>query len=103
MSLRALSGVIFTTLRAGFALNVVSSPVKGLIPLRSFVAGLRTTLILERPGIVKQSRYFLLAQAVGVGQCREDFRLGHGLLAARRFRLFLRHFGKPFSEGMQYA
>jgi hypothetical protein len=37
-------------LRAGFALNVVSSPVKGLTPLRALVAGFLTTLILIKPG-----------------------------------------------------
>ena len=43
MSFRVLSGRIFTMLRAGLALNMVSSPVKGLMPLRALVAGLRTT------------------------------------------------------------
>ena len=39
MSFRPLSGRILTTLRAGLAANTVSSPVNGLIPLRSLVAG----------------------------------------------------------------
>lgn len=39
-----------TTLRAGLALNVVSWPVKGLMPLRALVAGLRTTVTFIRPG-----------------------------------------------------
>ena len=38
-----------TALRAGLALKVVSSPVNGLIPLRAFVAGFLTTLILHKP------------------------------------------------------
>ena len=40
MSLSFFNGRIFTTLRAGLALNIVFSPVKGLMPSRSFVAGL---------------------------------------------------------------
>jgi hypothetical protein len=32
MSLRFFNGRIFTTFRAGLALNMVSSPVKGLMP-----------------------------------------------------------------------
>ena len=53
ISFNALSGMIFTTLRAGFALNTVSSPVNGLIPLRALVAGFLFTLILNRPGMLK--------------------------------------------------
>jgi hypothetical protein len=41
MSLRPFRGRILTTLRAGLALNICSSPVKGLTPLRALVAGLR--------------------------------------------------------------
>src|SRR3990167_7530180 len=40
------------TLRAGFALNIVGSPVKWLIPLRALVAGLRITLHFIKPGTV---------------------------------------------------
>ena len=40
------------TLRAGFALKTVSSPVNGLMPLRAFVAGLRVTLHFIKPGTV---------------------------------------------------
>ena len=36
-------------MRAGFAANTVSSPVKGLMPLRALVAGFLTDLILHRP------------------------------------------------------
>src|SRR4051812_144008 len=50
MSLSFFSGRIFTTLRAGLALKVVSSFVNGLMPLRSLVAGLCCTTILQRPG-----------------------------------------------------
>ena len=53
MSFNFFSGRIFTTLRAGLALKVVSSFVKGLMPLRSFVAGLCCTTILHKPGIAK--------------------------------------------------
>lgn len=38
-SLAALTGRARTILRAGFALNVVGLPVKGLMPLRALVAG----------------------------------------------------------------
>lgn len=40
ISLRFFRGRTLTTLRAGLALNVVSSPVNGLMPLRALVAGL---------------------------------------------------------------
>lgn len=40
MSFRDFSGRIRTTLRAGLALNIISWPVNGLMPLRGFVAGL---------------------------------------------------------------
>ena len=36
--------------RAGFALNITSSLVKGLIPMRAFVAGFRCTVIRMSPG-----------------------------------------------------
>ncbi len=35
MSFNALSAVIFTTLRAGLALNIICSPVNGFTPLRA--------------------------------------------------------------------
>jgi len=41
-----------TTRRAGLALIMISSPVKGLMPLRALVAGFFTTLIFMRPGTV---------------------------------------------------
>ena len=50
MSFRFFRGRTLTTLLAGFALNMVSSPVNGLMPLRAFVAGFLRTLILNRPG-----------------------------------------------------
>jgi len=53
MSLSFFSGRILTTLRAGLALKVVSSFVNGLMPLRSLVAGLCCTTILQRPGMAK--------------------------------------------------
>jgi hypothetical protein len=52
MFLRFLSGRILMTLRAALALYMVSSPAKGLIPLRALVAGLRTTVSFIRPGTV---------------------------------------------------
>ncbi len=53
MSFNFFNGRILTTLRAGLALKTVSSFVKGLMPLRSLVAGLCYTSILQRPGIAK--------------------------------------------------
>src|SRR6185436_12184995 len=52
-SLSALSGRIFTSLRAGLALKIVGSFVKGLIPFRAFVAAFFTTFIFASPGSVK--------------------------------------------------
>ena len=40
----------YVVVHAGFALNIVSSPVKGLIPFRAFVAGFRFTSIFMSPG-----------------------------------------------------
>src|SRR5690606_24888169 len=42
ISLRFLRGRTLTATEAGLALNMVSSPVKGLIPLRALVAGFLT-------------------------------------------------------------
>ena len=52
MSLRFFIGRILTMFRAGLALNTVSSPVKGLMPLRALVAGLRITISFIKPGTV---------------------------------------------------
>src|ERR1700722_2158899 len=59
MSLSDLRGRTFTTLRAGFALNIVSWPVNGLIPLRGLVAGLWITVIFIRPGTANTPGPFL--------------------------------------------
>src|SRR3954471_14890644 len=59
MSFSAFSGRTLMTLRAGLALNIVSSLVKGLIPLRALVAGLWTTLIFTRPGTANTPGPFL--------------------------------------------
>src|SRR5687768_11622212 len=48
-----------TTLRAGLALIVIASLVNGLMPGRALVAGLRMTLSLTRPGMLKTPRPFL--------------------------------------------
>ena len=45
MSLSFFSGRTFTAVEAGLALNITSSLVKGLMPLRALVAGLRTVFI----------------------------------------------------------
>ena len=96
-----------TTFLAGLALMTISSLVKGLMPLCSSVAGLRTTLICSRPGMAKLPGPSLprflpislesssnrlptccLVEARGFAQGGEDFRLVHGFLCG--FNLFHR-------------
>src|SRR6185312_10072123 len=57
-SFAALTGLARTILRAGLALNIISSPVKGLVPLRALVAGFLTTTNLAKPG-TRNSPFFL--------------------------------------------
>ena len=54
ISFRFFSGESFTFLLAGFALNIIFSPVNGLMPSRAFVAGFFTTFIFNRPGNVNR-------------------------------------------------
>lgn len=66
ISFKPFNAFTLTTLRAGFALKVISSPVKGLRPLRDFVAGLwiifwlteisTKNIIIKKHG--KKIRYF---------------------------------------------
>ena len=60
ISLRPFKGRTLMTLQAGLALNIHSSPVKGLTPLRAFLAGFRLTSILLRPGMVNTRGLFFL-------------------------------------------
>ena len=60
MSFSPFNGRTLTTVEAGLALNVTSSLVKGLMPLRALVAGLRTLLILSRPGSTNSPAPFFL-------------------------------------------
>ena len=53
ISFSPFRGETFTTVRAGLAAIMISSPVKGLRPLRALAAGLRTVRIFTRPGSVK--------------------------------------------------
>ena len=86
----------FTTLRAGFALIVIFSPVKGLTPGRALVAGFFVTVILASPGIVnvpfllevlrdhlvKRAEHVpgvLAGQPAGLGYLALDLGLGAGL------------------------
>ena len=46
-SLRALSARTLTALDAGLALNIIGSLVKGLIPLRAFLAGFFLALAIR--------------------------------------------------------
>src|SRR5262249_47278641 len=57
-SLAALTGRARTILRAGLALNIISSPVKGLVPLRALVAGFLTTTNLAKPGTRNRPFFF---------------------------------------------
>ncbi len=58
-SLSAFRGIALTTLRAGLALIVIGSPVNGLVPFFSLVAGLCTTLSFRRPGMINRPGPFL--------------------------------------------
>jgi hypothetical protein len=49
-SLAALTGRARTIFRAGLALKVIGSPVKGLVPLRALVAGFLMTTNFAKPG-----------------------------------------------------
>src|SRR5690348_8122482 len=60
IAFRLFSGITRTFLLAGLALNIIFSPVKGLIPSRAFVAGFFTTFIFSRPGMVKRPLLFRL-------------------------------------------
>jgi hypothetical protein len=60
MSLSFFSGRTLTAVDAGLALNITSSLVKGLMPLRALTAGLRTVLILSRPGRTNSPTAFFL-------------------------------------------
>ena len=58
-SLNALRALARTVLEAGFAENIIFSPVKGLVPSRALVAGLLRIFSLRRPGRVKTPGPFL--------------------------------------------
>ena len=57
-SLAAFTGRPLTTLRAGLALKIVASLVKGLMPFRSLVAGFLTTTMRTSPGTTKMPFFF---------------------------------------------
>src|SRR4029079_12004331 len=57
-SLAAFTGRTLRIFRAGFALNTVGSLVKGLMPLRSGVAGFLTTMNLAKPGSTNSPLFF---------------------------------------------
>src|SRR5882672_690215 len=54
MAFRLFKGSTRTFLLAGLALNVIFSPVKGLMPSRAFVAGFFTTFNFISPGNVNR-------------------------------------------------
>src|SRR5260370_24347149 len=53
-SLRFFSAAMRTFLLAGFALNIIFSPLKGFTPSRAFVAGFFPTFLFRSPGIVNK-------------------------------------------------
>jgi hypothetical protein len=57
-SLAALTGRALMILRAGLALNTVGSLVKGLMPLRAFVAGFLMTTNFAKPGTKNAPVFF---------------------------------------------
>src|SRR6202041_3177323 len=60
---RFFNGSARTFLLAGFALNVIFSPVNGLVPSRALVAGRLTTFSFSKPGRVNKPlprRLFLM-------------------------------------------
>ena len=59
MSFRAFIGRSLITFRAGFALNICSTLVKGLIPLRALTAGFWITMTFSRPGTTNTPGPFL--------------------------------------------
>src|ERR1700742_4895565 len=63
IALRLFKGSTRTFLLAGLALNVIFSPVNGLMPSRALVAGFFTTFNFMRPGSVNRPlprRLFLI-------------------------------------------
>src|SRR6516162_4707076 len=58
-SFAALTGRTLRIFLAGFALNTVGSLVKGLMPLRSLVAGFLTTMNLAKPGSRNSPLFFI--------------------------------------------
>ena len=57
-SFAALTGRALTIFRAGLALNIIGSPVKGFVPARALVAGFLITTNLANPGSKKTPAFF---------------------------------------------
>ena len=57
-SFAALTGRALTIFRAGLALNIIGSLVKGLVPLRALVAGFLMTTNFAKPGTRKTPVFF---------------------------------------------
>merc|ERR1719421_529189 len=55
-----------TVLEAGFALKTHGSLVKGLMPLRAFVAGLFFNFIFSMPAILKEPVFFTCSTATPI-------------------------------------
>ena len=83
MSLRLFNGRMRTALLAGFALIMMSSPVKGFLPGRAFVAGFFFTTILQIPGIVNDPLRFRLFPITVVSSLKTSatWRFGSSVLS----------------------
>jgi hypothetical protein len=57
-SFAALTGRALTIFRAGLALNIIGSPLKGFVPARALVAGFFMTTNLANPGTRKMPVFF---------------------------------------------
>ena len=57
-SFAALTGRALTIFRAGLALNIIGSPLNGLVPARALVAGFLITTNLANPGTRKTPDFF---------------------------------------------
>merc|ERR1719388_606088 len=56
----------FTVFEAGFALKTQGSLVKGLMPLRAFVAGLFFSFMFSMPASLKEPDFFTCAAATAI-------------------------------------
>jgi hypothetical protein len=101
-SFAALTGRARTIFRAGLALNVIGSLVKGLVPWRSFVAGFLITTNFAKPGtrktpVLLSSLYPMTARVskTSFTPYLWQFGLGSDLLNQLRLRHLRCHWRSP--------